>query len=365
MAPGITNDPRGVQDTPRSGIAAIDRQVAKLQREDAARLAAAERQVGGSEVTWAHLAPEMAETFEQQFAREERELARMLKSEPSGPAETVNAATRALRSTASRVSELRAKTFSTEASRASDRMVAAREARQAEQAKQAERKAREPGRKACRNLVTFADPELRGRMLSSSRLSTAEGVELLALVEDRIAGTLGTRQRKRYEQLVGIAAGDPGLFEAARKEREAAEAVAAEAERARLDAMPLRSYTGRGGAYLPAFVCSWLTDSRAGTLTVTDVGVLAAILLAIENGEPLFVGSAIEAGAIVLDAAHGFQLRAGIGDDCTGASRVRDSVRYLADNDWLAVSAEGGRTRIELGPRARKLIEEATAPAVT
>ena len=49
---------------------------------------------------------------------------------------------------------------------------------------------------------------------------------------------------------------------------------------------------------------------------MTDVGVLAAILLAFENGEPLFVGSAIDAGAIVLDGAHGFQLRAGIGDDC-------------------------------------------------
>ena len=118
--------------------------------------------------------------------------------------------------------------------------------------------------------------------------------------------------------------------------------------------MPLRSYTGRG-----AFLCSWLTDNRDGTLTVTDIGVLAAILLAIENDEPLFVGSAIDAGAIVLDGAHGFQLRGGIGDDCTGASRVRDSVRYLADNDWLTVSA-GGRTRIAPGPRARKLIEEAT-----
>ena len=65
----------------------------------------------------------------------------------------------------------------------------------------------------------------------------------------------------------------------------------------------------------------------------------------------------------MLDGAHGFQLRAGIGDDCTGASRVRDSVRHLADNDWLAISSAGGRTRIELGPRARKLIGEATSEA--
>jgi hypothetical protein len=39
-------------------------------------------------------------------------------------------------------------------------------------------------------------------------------------------------------------------------------------------------------------------------------------------------------------------------------------VRYLADNDWLTISAEGGRTRIEPGPHARNLIEEATADAL-
>jgi len=35
-------------------------------------------------------------------------------------------------------------------------------------------------------------------------------------------------------------------------------------------------------------------------------------------------------------------------------------VRCLADNGLLTISAEGGRTRIAPGPRARKLIEEAT-----
>jgi hypothetical protein len=94
---------------------------------------------------------------------------------------------------------------------------------------------------------------------------------------------------------------------------------------------------------------------------VTDVGVLALVLLAIENAEPVFVGSTVEAGAIVLDAAHGFQLRAGIGDDCTGAARVRESIAYLADNDLLAVE----RGRIKLGGRTRKLIEEATGADVT
>lgn len=45
MAPGITNDRRGVLDTPKTGIASIDRQVTKLEAEDTARLAAADRKV--------------------------------------------------------------------------------------------------------------------------------------------------------------------------------------------------------------------------------------------------------------------------------------------------------------------------------
>lgn len=43
-APGVSNDPRGVLDTPKTGIAAIDRQVAKLEAEDAKHLADLRRQ---------------------------------------------------------------------------------------------------------------------------------------------------------------------------------------------------------------------------------------------------------------------------------------------------------------------------------
>jgi uncharacterized small protein (DUF1192 family) len=41
MAPGITNDPAGVFDTPKTSIPEIDNRVAKLQAEDVARKAAA------------------------------------------------------------------------------------------------------------------------------------------------------------------------------------------------------------------------------------------------------------------------------------------------------------------------------------
>jgi len=39
---------------------------------------------------------------------------------------------------------------------------------------------------------------------------------------------------------------------------------------------------------------------------------------------------------------------------------VRDAVLYLAGNDWLETGTFGGRTSVTLGPRARKLLEEAT-----
>ena len=45
MAPGITNDRRGVLDTPKTGIAEIDRNVTALEAQDAARLAAANAKV--------------------------------------------------------------------------------------------------------------------------------------------------------------------------------------------------------------------------------------------------------------------------------------------------------------------------------
>lgn len=45
MAPGITRDRHGTQDTPHTGIPAIDSATARLQAEDTARLAAANAKV--------------------------------------------------------------------------------------------------------------------------------------------------------------------------------------------------------------------------------------------------------------------------------------------------------------------------------
>lgn len=69
-------------------------------------------------------------------------------------------------------------------------------------------------------------------------------------------------------------------------------------------------------------------------------------------GVPTFrgrIGTTITIGTIVVGPGLG-----------VGPGGVRDSVRYLAGNDWLEIGTLGGRTSITLGVRARKLLEEAT-----
>lgn len=299
---------------------------------------------------------------ERELVTEEAKLAGLLKAkQPKGSADTIRAATRALTATAENVRRLRGEVFHERGQAVIANAPARAHFEREQRAKREQRDRQESARKAANRLLSFADPELVGARLDTSRLSEQEGDDLLGLVEDRIAGTLTERKRKRFERLVGKLAGEPGLYERKRAEREAIEAEGRDAERARRDALPLRRFEGKGGAYLPAAIHASLTDPRPGTLTVTDAGVLAAVLLGFENGEPPFLGATIEAGTIVLDGAHGFQLRPGMGDDCTGASRVRDSIAYLAELRWLTLSVEAGATRIGLGERATRLLETATA----
>ena len=55
---------------------------------------------------------------------------------------------------------------------------------------------------------SFADPELRRAHLDATRLTIAQGKELLELVEARYEGSLSDRKERRYERLVGNLADD-------------------------------------------------------------------------------------------------------------------------------------------------------------
>jgi hypothetical protein len=304
--------------------------------------------------------------YREELEREEQTLRRLMKTPPEGSAATINAAAAKLRSTAEQVKPLRAQVFNEEAHRAAARRAGRRELEQKEREKAEERKRREPARKATRRMLQFAHPELRGATLNSTRLSIEEGEELLALVEERLAGSLSAKKEKRYRRLVGVLAGDPDLFERKRTEQEAEERQAAEAKRARLDAMPLRRYEGKGGAYLPAYLHSWLLGRAEGSLSVVDLGLLGTLLLAFEHGVSPFYGSEVLAdGAIVLDAGGPFQLVAQANPAGElGAGRVREAADYLARNGWLQLETVESRVRLRPGERARKLLDEATA-AVT
>ena len=291
-----------------------------------------------------------------ELAAEERKLARMLKAEPTGNAETITAATSKLKATAERVKHLRAQV-------SFPRPSAARAEAMAERDRRAERRKRkEPARTAATKLRAFAHPELVGASLNVSRLSEGEGKELLELVEARYEGSLSDRKERRYRALVGKLAGDPGLFERSRKAREAEAAEAEAAERARLDAIPLRRFEGKGGAFLPGYLLDWLLGSEEGSFAVVDVAVLGTIVLALEQGRSPFARSEFRDGAIVLDNATGFTFLPCMNPDGDlGERRVRDAVVFLAGNDWLEIGSLDGRTSIGLGSRARKLLEEATA----
>jgi hypothetical protein len=179
----------------------------------------------------------------------------------------------------------------------------------------------------------------------------------------RTDGPLSAGKERRYERPVGTLAGEPGVFERKRQEREQAERETEAAERARLASMPVRTYAGKGGAFLPGYLLSWLLDEEDDSLNVTDVGVLATFLLTLEHGRSPFARSEVVDGRIVLDNATGFAFLPCANPNADlGERRVRDSVRYLAGNDWLDIGrTSDGRTSIGCGERARKLIEEATA----
>lgn len=218
-------------------------------------------------------------------------------------------------------------------------------------AKRERAKRREPVRKALK--LVEGHPELSGMTLDTSRLTDEQGIELLALASERAEGELPARKERRYEALMEVLAGSPGIFEQARQQAAIAATEAALAEQARIDAMPVRRFEGKGGAYLPSFVGDWLLDP-SGAMGVVDAGILAMLLLGLESGRSPFLQSEIVDGAIVLSAARGFQLVPHLNPETElPPSRVRRAINYLVANSLLEVESVGGTAKLRLGERAK------------
>lgn len=285
----------------------------------------------------------------EELRAEERKLDRLLNA-PRPDGSKTKAAMEALRATADNVRRLRLRAGMEPTPREHARTLAARRELEAEQkAKREESAKREPARKAARALLAFADPALVGARLDASRLTPAEGKELLALVELRRSGELSGRKRARLEKLAGTLAGEPALYERRRQE---AESTAAETP----------ALEGARDVYLPAYLLRWLETPDA--LSVTELGVLAAVLLSLENGRTPFYGSEVRDGAIILGGGSPFQL-AGNVDNELSARAVADAVRYLADAGWLELDTAEGRTRITPGKRAKMSREVEAKATVT
>lgn len=122
-------------------------------------------------------------------------------------------------------------------------VIEAAPARRRFQDEEAERDERErrllPIRKALDFVTARAHPELAGRALAPDRLTEEEGEQLVELVAnaralalEEGAEPLSEAEQKRYEVLVGTAAGEPELF-AKKREEGAAKAKIAQLAKAR------------------------------------------------------------------------------------------------------------------------------------
>jgi hypothetical protein len=227
------------------------------------------------------------------------------------------------------------------------------------------------------HVASFGHPELVGETaLVGSRLTDEELDELTELVRRKRALLKGTPNAEeltdtetgRYEALVGKAAGDEGLFERKRRDKVAKAKLGQLKEERRMASLPKRPiYAEPGSIELPRTVFSWLVAevNRDGAAWgISEVGMLAAILLSFENRIPILKGGSFveEAGELVLAAPWGMGSEVPLVNrvqgstlDGNGGVKVRSSLATLHRNNWLVVEQSVSEIRVRLGENARKL----------
>jgi hypothetical protein len=241
-----------------------------------------------------------------------------------------------------------------------DALPARRRLRDELEARAARRAELKPAKDAIAALRFAAPPEVQGTPLDPRRLSHEEGVELLALVRSEEPTA---EERERFEELLGMLAGNPDLFDQARRERELA-AKANELERPKL---PERIYRGRGFAVLPSYVLDWLIGSKDGRWTAADIGALAVFALSFANRTAPFPGSHFEDDVLVVPRGlDGLVLPEGanpgaVDYDASGHVRFRVALDTLARNGWVAVETSGAGLRIREGERLTALLADAAS----
>jgi hypothetical protein len=204
---------------------------------------------------------------------------------------------------------------------------------------------------------------LEGSTLNASNLSDDEIKQLRPLLSSRgRPGELTGADLRRYEKLVGKAAGDEKLFERRRAEIERAEKQKAEAERLHRLMLPRRRPPEPGSIELPRFLFDWVTDGNQETFDLADLGVLAGLAFSFFNETAsLFARGSFEQGEgvptiTIRDAAHSVHFAFGANPD--GRIQARASLAALHRNKWIQTRREGALLHIQPGERMRKLIAD-------
>lgn len=213
-----------------------------------------------------------------------------------------------------------------------------------------------PAREAMAIIARFAHRELQGETLVGTRLSREEALELRGLAEKRLENgrtfetpeetEFSDAEEARYRTLVGQLAGEADLF--ARHARERALEARREAvrEEERVAALP------RGGdAVIPAIALEWHLQTQG--LTPSELGTLAAVVLALSNEQSPFRDSHFENGEIIISSGNPeLPNNDPVGE--SGYARVRPCLETLALNEFIAAERRGVELRIKAG----RLLEE-------
>jgi len=180
-------------------------------------------------------------------------------------------------------------------------------------------------------------------------LTPEQGEELLAIVLQKEPWS--ATQQARWEELVEQAADAPGLYERLRQEAAIAAREKALAEEARVQAMPMRTFTGRGGAYVPGHAFAWLMSPKDGSMDVIDVGVLVTLQICFENRTACpFLGGEVVEGGFLLSAGYGYALARPL--DAAGDLSWARARGGQLPGEWLGQGLDCGRESLHAPRRA-------------
>ena len=222
------------------------------------------------------------------------------------------------------------------------------------------------------HVASFGHAELQGEQLVGSRLTDGELDELNELVKRKRALARGAQDAQeltkaetgRYERLVGQAAGGEYLFERKRRDKAARSKLTELKEERRVASLSRRPiYAEPGSIELPRSVFAWLVaeNNHSGqNWGVTEVGLLATILLSFENRVPIVKGGRFVEKDGELTLVTGSEIKLvnrteGSALDSNGGVNVQASLVTLARNGWLELERSTGEIRIRLGRRAKEM----------